>query len=381
MDHTANRCLGVLTSPGREAPAGDSEPFFRRLSLHGAAEGIEVIVFPPDGISFEYETVDGFLYNPAESAWREGTFPLPAVLYDRCFCSSAAEQRLYRRQLNRLHGLPGIRFLGGGLRGKWDVQRLLAADPALAPHLPLTRRLTVMHRLEQWLELYEAAFLKPEGGMHGKGALHVYRSPGSDFPWSVRGRDRANRPVRHDFGTAREMLSWVRGFIGKRRYLLQQYLPLTAADGTAYDIRSLMQKDGRGLWKLTGMVVRSGGPGSVTSNLHGGGTAREAEAFLKEQFPARASGRLMKTLSVLSHRIALILESSHGRLAELGIDFGVCRDGRIHILEVNSKPGRAAFQSIDGGETARSAASNPVRYAAYLLRTQREPAGATSLGG
>ncbi|MBV6714060.1 YheC/YheD family endospore coat-associated protein [Paenibacillus chitinolyticus] len=381
MDHAVNRCLGVLASPGKAAPAGDSEPFFRKLGQNGAAEGIEVIVFSPDGISFEYETVDGFLYSPSDSAWREGTFPLPAVLYDRCFCSNYAEQRLYRRQLNRLHQLPGIRFLGGGLRGKWDVQRLLAADPALAPHLPLTRRLTSPHQLEPWLELHGAAFLKPEAGMHGKGALHVYRSPGPDFSWSVRGRDRANRPVQRDFGTALEMRRWVRGFIGKRRYLLQQYLPLTTPDGTAYDIRSLMQKDEHGLWKLTGMVVRSGGPGSVTSNLHGGGTACEAEAFLREQFPGGASGRLMKTLSILSHRIALILESSHGRLAELGIDFGVCRDGRIHILEVNSKPGRAAFQSIDGGITARSAASNPVRYAAYLLRTQREPAGATSLGG
>jgi len=58
-------------------------------------------------------------------------------------------------------------------------------------------------------------------------------------------------------------------------------------------------------------------------------------------------------------------ESSFGRFAELGLDFGVEPDGRLWLLEMNSRPGREAFAGFAGG-TARTAVERPLLYARLL---------------
>ncbi|WP_068773510.1 YheC/YheD family protein [Paenibacillus sp. FJAT-26967] len=381
MGGAANRCLGVLAASDESILSGDSEPFLRKLCLLGAEEGVDVIVFTPDSVSWEKNSVNAYHFLADTARWEQGHFLLPPIIYDRCFCSSPADLIVYRRLLAQLRDQPGIRLLGGGLRGKWDVQRLLAADSVLRPHLALTCMLRTLRQLQAWLHIRSEAFLKPEAGTHGKGTLHIAQLGKNSSLYRVKGRDRSNRLIELEFTDTPALFGWIRKFVEGRRYLLQEYLPLTTADGTAYDVRSLMQKNGRGSWELTGTAVRCGDEGSVTSNLHGGGSSCEADPFLQEQFGRSAASGIIDTISALSYRIPLVLESSHGRLAELGIDYGVCRDGRIRILEVNSKPGRAAFRSLSGGETARLAVCNPVRYAAFLLKSQRAAAGATSLGG
>jgi hypothetical protein len=145
------------------------------------------------------------------------------------------------------------------------------------------------------------------------------------------------------------------------------------------------------------MGVRCGQSGSITANLHGGGTAWEAAPFLKCEFGNEQAKEQMNTLIELSTKIPLALESAHGRLAELGIDLGVDRNGRVWLLEVNSKPGRTLFTYLPNKAVQKSSKENPILYAAFLLHAQKTnrmiagassfragteiPARATSLGG
>lgn len=75
----------------------------------------------------------------------------------------------------------------------------------------------------------------------------------------------------------------------------------------------------------------------------------------------------METIDQLSANIPIHLESHFGRLAELGIDFGVDQQGKVWILEVNSKPGRSSFFKIGDVISARKSIENPIGYARYLL--------------
>ncbi|GJM71157.1 hypothetical protein HMSSN036_33730 [Paenibacillus macerans] len=76
---------------------------------------------------------------------------------------------------------------------------------------------------------------------------------------------------------------------------------------------------------------------------------------------------VVQTIRHLSLRVPEYLESRFGRLAELGLDFGVDREGRVWILEVNSKPGRTSFFRIGDPISARKSIENPISYARYLL--------------
>ncbi|GGI44279.1 endospore coat-associated protein YheC [Paenibacillus marchantiophytorum] len=370
MRQSAQRpLLGIMvTELNRELPFASSD-FYKHLTYHGAEEGLEVFVFSPNRIDWQQGLVRGYSYAFEKKEWIMKLFPLPSLIYDRCFFSNKRSYQQYRHHVSKLREMPHIRFLGYGLSGKWEVGQILQKDRALHLYLPETSLLTSRLQLKRWLETRSDIFLKPQGGSQGRGALHLHhlRTPEGNETFHIKGRDAHNRSIEHHFHHFDACWGWLRTTIGTRPYLIQEYLTLHSSQGMAYDVRSLVQKNGQGLWESTGMAVRIGKPGSITSNLHGGGTAEEVSQFLTKEFGTARAAALIETLRSLSSRIPHVLETHHGRLAELGIDLGIDADGRVWILEVNSKPGRTIFARMDNDKASTKAIANPIHYAGFLL--------------
>ncbi|MDG0813748.1 YheC/YheD family protein [Cohnella rhizosphaerae] len=184
--------------------------------------------------------------------------------------------------------------------------------------------------------------------------------------WTLSGRDASGGLLRARRLPRREALREVAARIGHRPYVMQPLLKLRGPDGEPFDLRALMQKDGGGAWRTTGIAVRTGAPESVTANLHGGGVARPAGPYLAGLFGEPETSRLLERLRKASDGIVLRLEQLYGRFAELGLDYGIDREGRIWFLEANTKPGRASMTAA--GEAAMSdAIHNPLAYARYIL--------------
>ncbi|HEU4965392.1 MAG TPA: YheC/YheD family protein, partial [Bacilli bacterium] len=66
------------------------------------------------------------------------------------------------------------------------------------------------------------------------------------------------------------------------------------------------------------------------------------EAFLHDNGYAAAAEReaLLQEMDTAALRIAERLEAKAGRIGELGIDFGLTKQGRFFLIEVNPRPGR-----------------------------------------
>lgn len=357
--------FGILTGPGNlESPV--AEPAFCEALLRAAPSyGLRAVVFTPDGVSPDGGSVAGF--RRAASNWVPAKERTPDIIYNRMFASSPEEKREAARALRALgRGSDWSR----GLPDKWNVYRKLRLHPEAARLLPETRRYTGRRGLSLMLARYkDGVFLKPRAGMQGRFTLHAAPSGSQPGSLIIRARDGANRPLLLRFPDEYSGLAWAERFIGSRRFIMQPYLQLTTCRGEPFDIRVLMQKNGRGRWELTGMAARLGPGGSLTSNLHGGGTAEEAAAVLREQFGAMAEEILQK-LERTAALLPPLLEASCGRLGELGLDFGIDPDGRIWLLEANSKPGRSVFKLTGDREAARRSAENPLAYARYLLLTR-----------
>jgi hypothetical protein len=397
----ARHALGIMTTRIEGCPPFMNRGFYSRLCLAGGKADISVFVFTAQGIDWQTGSVEGFVYDPVGSRWMARRFALPDVVYDRCFFTNRRQYNDYRAAVRMLREHKCALFLGYGLKGKVEVQRLLEMDGRFDGHLPQTEPMRSMRSVAHWLRTRGQVLLKPQAGSHGRGVLLVQRSAATGAPaaperadrlrtaaisadapegtvnavpaFTVRGRDARNRRVERGFADAPALLHWLRRFTAQRGYLLQQYLLLHTRAGDAYDVRSLVQKDGAGRWQVTGMAVRQGQGGSLTSNLHGGGRVEPAEAFLAGQFGAGRAEAIMGKLRVLSGQIPEALEQHHGRLAELGLDFGIDRDGHIWILEVNSKPGRSVFTYLQDDNARMNALLNPIRYTRFLL--QRSPRG------
>lgn len=367
MARTELGCLGILT--GRDAhafPAGESA-FCDALCRAAPAFGLRAVVFTPDGVSPDGSAVTGCAWEG--ETWGEVRSAAPDIVYNRLFYRNPEEWLRASRALGALKGsLPLTR----GLPDKWRVYEILRQSPPAAPLLPETRLYTGPRGLKRMLaEREDGIFLKPRAGMQGKRSLHASRPEDAPSGLTVRGRDGDNRPLLRRFGDLESGLGWIENFIGRQGFVMQRFLKLTASGGEPFDIRVLVQKDGRGRWGVTGMAARLGARGSLTSNLHGGGTAARADRFLRVQYGGSAAERIMRDLREAAALLPPLLEASCGRLGELGLDFGVDPAGRIWLLEANSKPGRTAFTLTGDTEAARRSAENPLSYARYLLLANR----------
>jgi glutathione synthase/RimK-type ligase-like ATP-grasp enzyme len=333
--------------------------YYKKLTLIGRRSGIRVFVFSPREVDFDTRTVTGFEYR--DGAWHRTTFPLPSYIYDRCFISPT--YRHYKPFIEKLQNDPKITFLGHGLSGKWQVHKILSRSPVLSKWLPETQILSFSNLLSM-ISKNGSAIIKPMAGTHG---INVVRIVKTDDKYVITGRNRENKPFERVLETTHDLQRFITHFTGGRKFLVQPYLSLHTPNGVPYDVRILVQKNGRGEWQTTGMAVRVGNKKSITSNLHGGGRAVPLSTFLSKYFQPAEQETIEHQLQQLVSELPPFLEENHGRLVELGIDVGIDTRGNVWIIEVNSRPGRAVFSQINDPRARLNAVLQPVRYAHYLM--------------
>ncbi|MCM3630019.1 YheC/YheD family protein [Paenibacillus glycanilyticus] len=350
------------------------EPALARLLSDAAGPlGIDLFVFSPAGYEERTGRLTGFRLR--NGRWLEEPCPVPDIIYDRCFYRNAEERTSCRSALAAMrerHPSP-IPTLNGGLPGKWEVYHTLRQDPSLARLLPETSSLERPETLPQLLRNHNKdLFLKPSAGMQGRGAIRLSCSPLTG-QWTVAGRTRKNLSFSRRFNDYPAMAQWIGRFMNHASYIAQPYLQLLDPDGNPFDLRVLVQKTGKGRWGITGSAIRTGSSGSVTSNLHGGGTAKHASEYLIGIYGAAKAERMMNTIQQACLKAAERLENNYGRLAELGIDFGIEPDGQIWLLEVNAKPGRSSFRQFGDRRTEQLSAELPLSYARLLTQRHQKP--------
>lgn len=366
--------LGIMVCRREGSPPFTGKEYLRELCLSSSRLGITAFIFFPDsppfadhpntGSAVHITSVPGYAWTPR--GWKAGDYPVPDVVYDRCLFKHSGETAAAARCLGILKRHRSL-LLGRGLPGKRRVYELLKREPSLLPHLPHTLPYTGSVCLEQALSRYGGElFMKPSGGSFGSHTLYVRSSGSKAF---LQGRTRSNEMFSSSV-PMHELDRWVRIFTGRRPFLIQPFLRLTGRDGSPFDVRALVQKDQAGQWNLAGMAIRRGPAEGITSNLHGGGRALPVLPFLETQYGSSSAKDILERLRQLSGAIPPLLEGGFGRLGELGIDFGVDHDGRIWLLEVNSKPGRLSFKQTGDGPAAQRSVENPLRYARYLLLRQ-----------
>ncbi|WP_127531149.1 YheC/YheD family endospore coat-associated protein [Paenibacillus kobensis] len=344
----------------------------RSLAVAGDRLGIQIVLIDPKSTSgLPAGKLAGFELR--NRTWIHCTSGVPDFVYDRSFAASGQDHIRCRTALRALADA-GVQPLSSGLPGKWTVHRALLSDPLLAPLLAPTWLYRREELLKQLQRQPEGLFLKPAAGSQGRGTIRL--SWNKDGSIAIEGRTRSNRPFRFLSHDETQILKIVDRLAGLRSYLAQPYLPLTDEQGRPHDVRLLVQKDGRSRWAVTGAVCRIGAAGSITSNLHGGGTADDAEARLTRLYGSSKAMELLEAIRVAGLLAARVIEQHFGKFAEFGFDFGLSPEGKLWLLEANSKPGRQSFKLIGDEQTERLSCGRLLTYARKLAegRTPSRPA-------
>lgn len=336
--------LGIYALPSKEPgkPFGELTAVFRDMFTLAAEEGVGLYVFIPGEADWREGSVKAYVYKPDQKHWMQTRRPLPDMVLPKIMGTPADWEAKMRHDYAQMARLVPHGMFSKGTGSKWDVHRTLSGDPATRAYLPDTQVVRRPADIEEMLQKHGSVYIKPSYGTQGRSIYKLDRHPrgGLRLHYTSKGQTRVKRVKR---GTLKWQSFLQKTFCSRRTFLVQESLDLVCAQGVQpVDFRWLTQKDGRDRWHVTARVARVGHSGSITTNLHTGGQAMLAEEFLRANGYAEEQERraLLDRLDLAALRISERLEHKAGRIGELGIDFGLTKQGHFYLIEINPRPGR-----------------------------------------
>jgi hypothetical protein len=344
--------------------------YFQRLSKEGQKLGVQVEVFTPSDV--RGNAVRTLSYDTARGRWLRKYTTFPPIIYDRCRYKAAANYQMLKAFRNRHSKLI---YLSKPLANKWSMHQTLSQSTAIRPYLPATVRYSTVQELMKFLKKYKLIYVKPKNGTGGRGIMRIEQIS-SDL-YLLQGRNQSRTIIAPFRANESQLAIKLHTLNLSPDYVVQQGIHLTLSDGRVHDYRLLIQKNGQGEWEVTGCAGRIGPHRSITSNLHGGGTAVTQDRLLGFRFSSSEKITTIKDeMNTFAYKLADYLELKFGKLCELGMDIAVDPKGNVWLLEVNPKPSREVFRRIGQHAVYQKAVTRPLEYALWML-SQR---GKTSEG-
>ncbi len=148
---------------------------------------------------------------------------------------------------------------------------------------------------------------------------------------------------------------------------MQQGIDLSSYRQRPFDLRVLVQKNGKGLWSIAGVGARLAGKSSITTHVPRGGSIDDPAKLLASTFGAAGSKRIIVSARRSALLIAKQIEKASGSvLGEMSMDLGVDTDGRLWFFEANSKP-----MKFDEPHIRKKSLENLILYSAFLSRRKK----------
>jgi glutathione synthase/RimK-type ligase-like ATP-grasp enzyme len=213
--------------------------------------------------------------------------------------------------------------------GKLKTHQYLLSSGVMKKFLPHTTSFNAAN-LKSMIERYAMLYIKPDVGSQGIGVYKLTRHAGG---YTLKSTNRQTQ----SFTNLKQVYQYMKQKL-RRKYIIQQGIPLEKVSGRTYDIRAMIQRKPGGDWTVTGSFAKVGKANMIVNNYYQGGKIVLMNKLFQHlnKSPAQANARLDQ-MSRVSHKVAQILSSKKPGMYELGIDFGYNEYGHLWILEVNSR--------------------------------------------
>lgn len=215
------------------------------------------------------------------------------------------------------------------VKSKMAKIKVLQNDEFIANYLPETVWYD-KDNLQKMLTLYQTVFVKPD---YGKGGERVMSLSREQDGYLVRYGAKSLPGL--SFNRAAKT---VEQFFRGDTFLIQQGIGLLSVDDCPVDIRVYVQKP-YSAWEVTGFLGKIAAKNKVMTNYKQGGTLHTfAETMEKAGIGSEKTKELKELISLISLRIANVLNKVYPGLRELGPDIGFDRELRPWLFEVNTRP-------------------------------------------
>jgi hypothetical protein len=310
------------------------QSYINDIAILAESCGLECYRFLPTKIHPLTLQVTGKKFISQTKSWVNNEFPIPAIIYDRCFYGDDDHSKQSIPIVSWLKTRADITFLGYGLPNKLELYEVLKST-VLSAYLPVTQSASDSNILLNELTTKKRIILKPINGSQGNGIYYLKKNNKSFHVKTEKHKNIISRI----FPNETKLIKWLQPLISKRQYLMQPYLELSNDEQQPFDIRILLQKQMDGKWGERGRGIRIGSTGGILSNLSAGGSII-AYSDWSSSFPSAKKEYIHQELDYILSNLPPILENAFLPLFEIGIDIGIAKNGSIWILDINSKPGR-----------------------------------------
>lgn len=350
---------------------GSQEPTLRALVNSGSKLLGMVFVFCPEDLDWDRLTVTGRIpittHESNNQNWTTIRLPLPDVVYDRIPSRTIELRPEIQEAKSRLMAVTELTYFNPMFLNKWETHVALSGIAEVAPYLPPTKLVETPDDIREFLSLYKSVFLKPSSGSLGRRIIKVEVNEHGSYLFKYRSRER--QTVKGVTPTFENLLKLLKPVMGKRSYIVQKDLNLAKYEECPFDIRVLAQKDMWGRWRKTKIYVRKAAPDSFLANLSDGGRVKSIVTVLKEVFytDLHAKEGLSEELRNAVKNLPPALERGTGVVwGELGIDLGIDMNGKIWLIEINSKPFRALIPENGSYKVIERSLMRPLEYAKFM---------------
>ncbi|OHX47662.1 YheC/YheD family protein [Cytobacillus pseudoceanisediminis] len=360
---TAGPIIGLMT----DFNDNGEEPDFR--SIHSFCEELHEVVSSMGGFFYVFHFRDfiaGSLhgYCLQDRKWIKSPVPLPSVIYNRIHSRILEASTSFQSFKNSLIKL-NIPVFNDRFLSKQEVHDLLFSEDHMQPYLPDTA-IANEQTIKDMLARHRLLFLKPIHGSQGRNIIRLSLNGEEIMTELSTGNGRENTI---NFKNYTRFVQWFQQYQRKSIFLAQQAIPLQTFKNRQLDFRVLCHKNFQDIWKATSAVARISAEQQFVSNIARGGEIMKPLrifSLLSDQKTAVQQLALLKELAV--ETATIISQKCEGLVGELGIDIGLDTNGKLWIIEVNSKPSKN-FE--DKEKRVRPSAKALIEYATALSFIQK----------
>lgn len=358
--------IGVMISRyyagNTEKPFGTVTAFCRELADACKAYGASVYFVTANELSGHGDTVKGWRYA---GKWTKQAFPMPHVVYNRLTSRKLENRANVQQFIRHAKSQHHVTLFNEKYLNKTEVFDALIKEDGLHQYLPESHLLRSLPALKSMCAKYRVVFLKPAAGSLGKGILRITRENNQTYTCLA---SSAGGSLKQTFGSLTQLYSAILPKINKRRYQIQQGIDIITVDGHPVDFRVVVQRNELGQWVVSSAVARIAGDHHFVSNLaRGGSLSTVKDALARSNTPSGTNGsiKLRRTALAIAKGIETHIPA---HFAELGIDLAMDTQGKVWLLEVNSKPSKEDNAALSGDGKIRPSVKRIIQYSRYAAK-------------
>ncbi|GIP33687.1 YheC/YheD family protein [Paenibacillus sp. J2TS4] len=363
--------IAILTMPDEKRPFRGNHYNFIDLIRCGKELGAFVYVITVNDVKLWERKIKSYVYNPTTKTWSEIMLPLPDVIYNRIPTRKDELHPEVQQTVQSLLRHSHIRLFNPFFFNKWTLFEWLNKTKQTKRFIPATQRLTSQNDVELFLKHYSTVYLKPVRGKAGKGIMKIEAGSSktkASYRLIIQNFRKSHISVHTQIS---KLWGVLKEQIGSEDYIIQQGIKLSSYQNRPFDLRVLVQKNGKGSWSLSGIGARVAGKLSITTHVPRGGSIDEPDKLLSATFGKETARSILLKVKKAAYSIARRIEKASGHtLGEMSMDLGIDTSGQIWFFEANSRP-----MKFDEPDIRKKSLERIIQYSLYLSKTKKIVSG------